>query len=223
MANVLPVQTQQAILALHAQGRSIRHIARELGIHRNTVRGYLEGAGDASKCTTNATPGSSPNCTTPTPGVSGLPSLCEPHTDWIRERLESGLSAQRIFQDLRSSLGFAGSYQSVKRFVRALKAAQPNRVWRIEVQPGEEAQVDFGVGAPLVEPGGKRRRCWVFRIVLSFSRKAYSEVVARQDTETFLRRGQWGQSCSIDKLTLEHSLAAWHGRFESTFPTGGTM
>lgn len=187
MANVLPVQTQQAILALHAQGRSIRHIARELGVHRNTVRGYLEGAGDASKCTTNATPGFSPNCTTPTPGVSGLPSLCEPHSDWIRERLESGLSAQRIFQDLRSSLGFAGSYQSVKRFVRALKSAEPNRVWRIEVQPGEEAQVDFGVGAPLVEPGGKRRRCWVFRIVLSFSRKAYSEVVARQDTETFVR------------------------------------
>jgi DNA-directed RNA polymerase specialized sigma24 family protein len=43
MANVLPVQTQQAILALQAQGRSIRRIARELGIHRKTVRGYLDG------------------------------------------------------------------------------------------------------------------------------------------------------------------------------------
>ena len=52
MANVLPVQTQQAILALHAQGRSIRRIARELGIHRNTVRGYLEGLAADSKCTT---------------------------------------------------------------------------------------------------------------------------------------------------------------------------
>ena len=34
---------------------------------------------------------------------------------------------------------------------------------------------------------GKRRRTHVFRIVLSFSRKAYSEVVTRQTTEAFLR------------------------------------
>ena len=34
MVNVLPVQAQQAILALHAQGRSIRQIVRDLGIHR---------------------------------------------------------------------------------------------------------------------------------------------------------------------------------------------
>jgi transposase len=187
MANVLPVQTQQAILALHAQGRSIRRIARELGIHRNTVRGYLEGLAADSKCTTLSTPGSPPNCTISTPGKTGRKSLCDPHADWIRERVESGLSAQRVFQDLRSELAFAGSYQAVKRFVRSLKATQPERVWRIEVQPAEEAQVDFGLGAPIVQPDGSRRRSWVFRIVLSFSRRAYSEAVLRQDTESFLR------------------------------------
>ena len=34
---------------------------------------------------------------------------------------------------------------------------------------------------------GKRRRSWVLRMVLSYSRKGYSEAVTRQDTETFLR------------------------------------
>jgi transposase len=188
MANVLPVQTQQAILALQAQGRSIRRIARELGIHRKTVRGYLDGALADPKCTTLSTSGSAPKCSTVSAsGKSGRRSHCDPYAEWIGQRVERGLSAQRIFQDLRAELGFAGSYQAVKRFVRRFKATQPGRVWRIEVGPGEEAQVDFGVGAPVVDAGGRRRRSWVLRIVLSYSRRAYSEAVLRQDTESFIR------------------------------------
>lgn len=57
---------------------------------------------------------------------------------------------------------------------------------RLECAPGEECQVDFGCGAPLVGPDGKRQRTHVFRIVLSHSRKAYSEVVTRQTTDAFL-------------------------------------
>jgi len=59
--------------------------------------------------------------------------------------------------------------------------------WRMEVAPGQEAQVDFGTGAPIVGAEGKRRRTHVFRIVLSHSRKGYSEVVWRQTSESFLR------------------------------------
>ena len=141
MANVLPVQQQQAILALHAQGRSIRRIARELGIHRNTVRDHLQGVAPDPKCTTLPTPGSPPKCTLSTPGKMGRKSLCDPHADWIRSRVEGGLSAQRIFQDLQIELRFTGSYQAVKRFVHRLKAAQPERVWRIEVQPDRKSVV----------------------------------------------------------------------------------
>jgi len=53
--------------------------------------------------------------------------------------------------------------------------------------PGAEAQVDFGTGAPVTQPNGKRKRPHLFRIVLSHSRKAYSEVVYRQTTEAFIR------------------------------------
>jgi len=52
-------------------------------------------------------------------------------------------------------------------------------------RPGEEVQVDFGLGAPIDDGAGRARRSWVFRMVLSYSRKAYSEAVSRQDTETF--------------------------------------
>jgi len=105
----------------------------------------------------------------------------------IEQKAEQGLSAQRIYQDLKIEVLFAGSYESVKRLVRQLRKADPARVWRIEVSAGEEAQVDFGVGAPIISSESTRRRSWVFRIVLSFSRKAYSEAVFHQDTETFIR------------------------------------
>ena len=57
----------------------------------------------------------------------------------------------------------------------------------MECGPGDEAQVDFGAGAPVVGPDGKRRKTHVFRIVLSHSRKAYSEATFTQTTEDFLR------------------------------------
>jgi transposase len=110
--------------------------------------------------------------------------------------LEQGLSAQRIWQDLRADHGFDGGYDSVKRFVRRLKTTTPLPFRRMECAPGEEAQIDFGTGAPVVIPDGevlplgvktRRRKTHVFRIVLSHSRKAYSEVVYRQTTENFIR------------------------------------
>src|SRR5258706_1349229 len=51
--------------------------------------------------------------------------------------------------------GFRDSYQSVKRFVRKLRAIQPERVWCLECQPGEELQLDFGLGAPIDVGQGK--------------------------------------------------------------------
>jgi hypothetical protein len=58
-----------------------------------------------------------------------------------------GLSEQRIYQDLVEENGFANSYESVKRFVRKLRVRHPQRVWRLDCQPGEELQLHFGLGA----------------------------------------------------------------------------
>jgi hypothetical protein len=48
----------------------------------------------------------------------------------IAAKVEVGLSARRIYQDLVEQNDFSDSYQSVKRFVRKLRATQPERVWR---------------------------------------------------------------------------------------------
>jgi len=45
----------------------------------------------------------------------------------------------------------------------------------------------FGTGAWVDQGSGKRKRPHLFRIVLSHSRKGYTEAVYRQRTEDFIR------------------------------------
>ena len=198
MANVLKMAKVNSIQVLHARGWSQRRIARELGVHRETVARYVqrtEGgprdgphAAAAAQNQPNPPTGSEiqnrPNLPT---GSSGPPSRCEPFREVILAALERGLSSQRIWQDLKTEHGFGGGYDSVKRFCRRLKQATPLPFRRMECAPGEEAQVDFGTAAPVITPEGRRRRPHLFRIVLSHSRKAYSEAVFRQTTDDFLR------------------------------------
>ena len=113
--------------------------------------------------------------------------------------------------------GFVGSYQAVKRFVRQLRKLQPEAFVRIEVEPGTEAQVDFGQGA-WVWVNGRRKRPHLFRVVLSHSRKGYSEVVWRQTTESFIRSlenalrhfGGCPKTLVIDNLRAAVSRADWY-------------
>ena len=138
-------------------------------------------------------------------------SLCEPFRAVIRAKLDLGLTAQRIFQDLVADHNFGGKYSSVRRFVRQLAPTQELPFRRLECVPGEEAQVDFGQGAPIQETNGRRRRPHVFRIVLSYSRKAYSEVVSHQTTEAFVRcleNAFWQFGGVPQRLVLDNLRAA---------------
>jgi hypothetical protein len=155
MSNVLKVRLQETIRSLHNKGWGLRRIARELGVHRKTVRGYLEGG---SKCTTHSTAGSvavaDPKCTSISTAASGggkglrsqvgaeeqksgRRSVCEPFRAVVEAKVAAGLSAQCVYQDLVTEHGFKDSYESVKRYVRKFKAKAPARVWRIECEPGE--------------------------------------------------------------------------------------
>jgi transposase len=219
----------EAILELHQQGWSQRRIAQELLIDRETVGRYVQLAAEIPK------PAGPPYRAVPPAGSerevlpaeiaqclnrqtgSGRRSRCEPHRAVVLAKLEQGLSAQRVYQDLTTDHGYQGSYDSVKRFVRGLGSAVPLPMRRMECDPGTEAQVDFGTGAPVIAPDGKRRKTHVFRVVLSHSRKAYSEVTYRQTTEDFLRClenafqhfGGVPQTLVIDNLRAAVSHPDW--------------
>jgi transposase len=215
MSNCLKVAMIDVILSLHRKGWSQRRIAAELEINRETVARYLKLARAAPKPaiapsgSDSPEPAPKPAIAPPgsdsleiTPDADGLPlalandegsrthgrlSDCEPWRQIIQSKCNQGLSAQRIYQDLTSEHSFGGSYYTVRRFVRRLEPVQELPFRRLECEPGDEAQVDFGTGAPVITPDGKRHRTHVFRIVLSHSRKAYSEAVYRQTTDDFLR------------------------------------
>lgn len=188
MANRLGMADVHAIQVLRGRGWSLRRIGRELDVHRETVARYvrLGEAGpragpwwpDPGDQNRPNPPAGSEDQKRPNPPAgpdgsipgSGPASLCEPFREAITAWVAQGQSAQRIWQDLVAEHQFAGGYDSVKRFCRRLKAATPLPFRRMECAPGAEAQVDFGAGAPVITPDGRRRRTHVFRIVLSHSR-----------------------------------------------------
>jgi transposase len=203
MANRLKMARVQSILLLHSRGWSRRRIARELSIDRETVSRYVqldqqpvarcEFQPDVVSKPANA-PILSPGSSLPVePVVAPIESIgpgrrsdCEPWRELIVAKRDQGLSARRIYQDLTSEHAALISYDSVRRFMRRLGWTRQLPFRRIECAPGQEAQVDFGKGSPIVGADGKRRRTHVFRIVLSHSRKGYSEATYRQTSEDFL-------------------------------------
>jgi transposase len=200
MANQLKMADIQALLALHGRGWSNRRIARELSIDRETVGRHVRLADAAAANSASAPPGSEGSAAGPegskpasapsgsAAGISSNQSAAWPWREIIEEKLQQGLQAQRIYQDLLASEhGYGGSYYSVRRLVKKLTAWTEPPVRRMECAPGAEAQVDFGRGAPVVDADGRRKCTWVFRIVLSHSRKGYSEAVYHQSTDEFLR------------------------------------
>ena len=190
MANQLKMAMVNAIGMLKERGWSQRRIDRE------TVAKYVHLHNTESKPASNAPTGSelsNPATNAPIGSVDpdtarpGPESQCEPYRTIVEDKLEDGLSGQRIYQDLRDEYGYYGSYYSVRRFIKRLREDKPIPFRRMECLAGQESQIDFGTGAPIVRPDSKRRRTHVLRIVLSFSRKGYSEAIFHQDTDSFLR------------------------------------
>lgn len=56
-----------------------------------------------------------------------------------------------MYQDLVVEYGFTGSYPNVRLHFGKLKNKTPLPFRRIEVGPGEETQLDFGTGAPVID------------------------------------------------------------------------
>src|SRR5881409_946334 len=101
MANILKVNEQNTIQQLATQGWSRRRIARELEVDRKTVRRYLKAAAKSPTISTPGKPTGAELVTAALDAEAGRPSLCDPHRERITSKVDAGLSAQRIFQDLR--------------------------------------------------------------------------------------------------------------------------
>jgi transposase len=137
-------------------------------------------------------------------------SACEPFREAIELGLRQGRNAMAIWQDLVSESGFAGGYQSVKRFVRKLRGNEKPRPRAVILTaPGEEAQVDYGTGPMVRDPQtGKYRRTRLFVMTLGYSRKAVrlltfrssSRIWAELHERAFCRLGGSTRIVVLDNL-----------------------
>jgi transposase len=203
--NVLKPALQTTIKTLLNREISQREIERKTGIDRKTIRRYARlcnaGAnegGDVSKSPTPPevatgseaafiqNPPPRPPAQEPKVPKHAL-SACELHRQWIEEQVRRGRNAMSIYQDLVELFGFTRRYNSVKRFVRLLRKQDPEQYDRLEFLMGEEAQADYGAGAPTLRSSGKYRRPRLFIMTLKYSGRAFRKVVWNSSKETWCR------------------------------------
>ncbi len=159
------------IVALRRQGLSERQIAKRLGICRQTVHKYLEDPEVCNRVQRRA----------------GRGSKIDPYVGNIRAWLgeDPEYKATWIYDHLKP-MGYAGSYDPVKRKVHELKEeTQRIAYMRFESEPGCQAQVDFGE-FQVVREDGSIRKYYLFSMILGYSRKIYGELIERCDLPTFL-------------------------------------
>ena len=216
VSNVLSDEKRQQVIALGQLGWPLRRIEKATGVRRETATGYLKAAGiavrppggwgrlppakPANNPTTDPEPDSKPAnevttdsgaCSTAASGDGerspGPSSACDPYRETIELGLSRGRNAMAIWQDLVDQHGFAGGYQSVKRFVRKLRGVQSPEARAVILTPaGEEAQVDYGTGPMVRDPqSGKYRRTRLFVLTLGFSRKSVRLLVFRSSAQTW--------------------------------------
>src|SRR5450432_1077641 len=209
MSHVLSREKREQVIALGRLGWSLRRIEQETGVRRETAGDYLRGAGIAlrrpggwgrhhpSKPAIDPITDSEGGDSKPAievitdlsaskPGC-GPASNCEPYRELIALELERGRNAMGIWQDLVDSHGFAGGYQSVRRFVRNLRGATTLEARAIiETPAGEECQVDYGTGPMVRDPdSGKYRRTRLFVLTLGCSRKSVRLLVFRSSARVW--------------------------------------
>jgi len=179
----LDPQQQNDIIARWNGAQSIRSIARDLGLGRYVVAGIITQHLKQTQPTDDQTPPAS---------LGKLPLTrkrkLDPYVKQLHELLERypKLTAWRAFEELRNS-GFAGSYSTVRGFIKEHRVQPKARTVRFETAPGAQAQMDWSTyHLDFTQEG--RRRIELFSYILGYSRRQYICFTERQDLETTIRQ-----------------------------------
>ncbi len=161
--------TINTIHDLAAQGKSIREIARIVGIARNTVRRYLRGKPEAIP--------------RPKRGSALEPYKAQIH-HWVQQ--DHLYNCETMLQRLREQ-GYSGKGTILRDYVRPLRPRNVGHqpVMRYETKAGEQMQYDWGEF--VYEQQGQAHKLYGFTAILGYSRMRFVTFVKRCDTPTMIR------------------------------------
>lgn len=153
---MMTVEEWTTIRYLHAQGKSIRAIARELSLARNTVRAALR----ADQTPRYQRP--------PRPNPQLVPFAEEIE----RMLFEQQFIGSRILRELRAR-GYNGGKTAVYDYLRRLETSRPDRriTERFETPPGQQGQFDWSPYTIIL--GDQLTRVSVFCLTLAYSRRKF--------------------------------------------------
>ena len=154
------------------QGWKVETCARKFGVHHSVVRRAIRTQPPVA------------NCNGGVPTASAL----DPFKPYIVERLieHPELTSTRLVLELRDR-GFRHSAAIVRRYVSKVRAPRQRKAYlRVETEPGEVAQVDWGAFGHL-RIGDTQRPLSAFVIVLKWSRALYVDFSLDMRADTFLR------------------------------------
>ena len=177
------------------RGRSIRQIRDSLQISRKTIRKYLRLFMARGLSREKPLPPQE-ELARMVASVVQVAVFEQPARERIRlyhqqiqEWLEQpDMTIQQVQRLLEEQHELKVSYMSVYRYVRShiVPLCKPVTV-RMHSPAGEQGQVDFGYAGLMQDPEtGKRRKTWVFIMILSYSRHRFVRFVFRQDSPTWL-------------------------------------
>ncbi len=174
-------------------GESARAVAQGMKVSRNTVRGYAEWfraqrllPGDAASLPTAEELAA--QLARAAVAAAPEPKLMA-YRDELAELLATPLQVKVAWQRFATAHPELDvSYTAFRRFARKYLTEAPRRtVVRMEVAPGEEAQVDFGFAGSISRHAGEPpRKTWAFVMTLAHSRHQYVELVQDQRVTTWL-------------------------------------
>ena len=176
-------------------GRSQVQIHEALNIDRKTIRKYL-----APALAEGLQPGSEefdeelwrarigrwfPGLVDPAVRALSWPQIAV-HHQWIEDQLKVPVTVATIAQRLRDDHRVEASESTVRRYVATnfAEARLEGRVTvpRGAVEPGSEAQIDYGKLGMWFDPAaGRRVAVWVFAMILSCSRAMFVQPVLKMD------------------------------------------
>lgn len=180
-------RTELEIIALKELGFSMRGIARQLQLDRETVAKYLADDRPPQKKMRTA-----------------RKSKLDPYREIIEEMVADcpDVKAPVVLQRLRGK-GFDGQISIVRDHLKQLRGRQKNRepFIRFESQPGEQIQVDWG-HFPSLSYGDYRRKLYALSVVEGYSRMLYVHFSHSQD-QSSLHRGLLGAFSYFSGTTRE--------------------